>query len=57
MSSHKLTEEASRQGILRRVDKRMTPEQADALLEEAFCGRIATVGPDGYPYVVPNLFV
>lgn len=57
MSSRTWSEEALRRGIIRRIDKRMTPEQADAMLEEAFCGRIGTVGPDGYPYVVPNLFV
>ncbi len=41
---------------LRRRDKAMTAEEAEALLASAFCGRTATVGPDGYPYVVPNLF-
>ncbi len=35
----------------------MTDEQIDEFLGQAFCGRTATIGPDGYPYVVPNLFV
>lgn len=47
----------SPRGRLRRADKSMTSAEIDALLEAAFCGRTATVGTDGYPYVVPNLFV
>ncbi len=35
----------------------MLPAEIDALLATAFCGRTATVGADGYPYVVPNLFI
>jgi nitroimidazol reductase NimA-like FMN-containing flavoprotein (pyridoxamine 5'-phosphate oxidase superfamily) len=50
-------DEGLRRGALRRQDKRMTPEEAEAVLAGAFCGRTGTVGPDGYPYVVPNLFV
>jgi uncharacterized protein len=46
-----------RRGQLRRADKIMTPEEVDAFLQGAFCGRTATIGEDGYPYVVPNLFV
>ena len=44
-------------GQLRRADKVMSAAEIDAFLAAAFCGRTATVGPDGYPYVVPNLFV
>jgi nitroimidazol reductase NimA-like FMN-containing flavoprotein (pyridoxamine 5'-phosphate oxidase superfamily) len=44
-------------GGLRRADKVMSAAEAGEFLGQAFCGRIATVGPDGYPYVVPNLFV
>ncbi len=43
-------------GQLRRTDKKMTVEEVDDFLTRAFCGRTATVGADGYPYVVPNLF-
>ena len=44
-------------GRLRRADKVMSDAEAGEFLAQAFCGRTATVGPDGYPYVVPNLFV
>jgi len=49
--------EPARRGDLRRADKIMSPEEVRALLAAAHCGRTATVGADGYPYVVPNLFV
>lgn len=51
------TSTLDRRGQLRRADKIMTTEEIDAFLKEAFCGRTATIGADGYPYVVPNLFV
>ncbi len=44
-------------GRLRRADKIMTSDEIEAFLAASFCGRIATVGPDGYPYVVPNLYI
>lgn len=50
-------ETASVRGQLRRGDKVMTEAEAHRFLETAFCGRTATVGEDGFPYVVPNLFV
>ena len=46
-----------RRGILRRADKIMSTEEIDRFLAHALCGRTATVGADGYPYVVPNLFL
>ncbi|MGO9514751.1 MAG: pyridoxamine 5'-phosphate oxidase family protein [Steroidobacteraceae bacterium] len=46
----------ARRGQLRRTDKVMTAEEIDGFLARTFCGRTATVGADGYPYVVPNLF-
>jgi nitroimidazol reductase NimA-like FMN-containing flavoprotein (pyridoxamine 5'-phosphate oxidase superfamily) len=49
--------DAAHRGRLRRTDKAMTSEDIDAFLRRVFCGRTATVGADGYPYVVPNLFV
>jgi nitroimidazol reductase NimA-like FMN-containing flavoprotein (pyridoxamine 5'-phosphate oxidase superfamily) len=49
--------EPLRRGRLRRADKVMTAAEVDGFLGNAFCGRTATVGPDGYPYVVPNLFI
>jgi nitroimidazol reductase NimA-like FMN-containing flavoprotein (pyridoxamine 5'-phosphate oxidase superfamily) len=42
---------------MRRADKVISPEQALATLERGYCGRIATIGPDGYPYCVPMLYV
>lgn len=44
-------------GQLKRSDKAMSETEAEAFLASAFCGRTATIGPDGWPYVVPNLFV
>ncbi|WP_374653503.1 pyridoxamine 5'-phosphate oxidase family protein [Dongia sp.] len=35
----------------------MNQADVEALLNGAFCGRTATVGADGYPYIAPNLFV
>jgi nitroimidazol reductase NimA-like FMN-containing flavoprotein (pyridoxamine 5'-phosphate oxidase superfamily) len=42
---------------VRRTDKLMADEQAWALLAHGFCGRLGTVGPDGFPYVLPLLYV
>ncbi len=47
----------SPRGVLRRADKIMTAEQIDAFLDAAFCGRVASVGADGHPYILPNLFI
>jgi nitroimidazol reductase NimA-like FMN-containing flavoprotein (pyridoxamine 5'-phosphate oxidase superfamily) len=47
----------SLRGDLRRADKAMTSDEVANFLTAAFCGRTGTVGSDGYPYVVPNLFV
>lgn len=44
-------------GQLRRADKIMTPEEVRRFISQAYCGRIGTLGRDGFPYVVPNLFV
>ncbi|HMA70724.1 MAG TPA: pyridoxamine 5'-phosphate oxidase family protein [Xanthobacteraceae bacterium] len=42
---------------LRRVDKMMAEARALELLARGFCGRIASVGADGWPYCVPLLYV
>ncbi len=42
---------------VRRVDKLMPEDRARKTLEAGYCGRLATVGPDGYPYCVPLLYV
>lgn len=49
--------ESATRGALRRADKVMTREELEAFLSSGYCGRTATVGRDGWPYAVPNLFV
>ena len=42
---------------VRRAEKAMDEDTAREALASGFCGRLATVGPDGYPYCVPLLYV
>jgi len=42
---------------VRRADKLMPEESARETLARGFAGRLATVGADGWPYVVPLLYV
>jgi nitroimidazol reductase NimA-like FMN-containing flavoprotein (pyridoxamine 5'-phosphate oxidase superfamily) len=42
---------------LRRSDKLMDEARALETLARGFCGRLATVGADGWPYCVPLLYV
>jgi nitroimidazol reductase NimA-like FMN-containing flavoprotein (pyridoxamine 5'-phosphate oxidase superfamily) len=42
---------------VRRKDKLMSDEQALEFLVRGLCGRIASVGADGWPYCVPLLYV
>jgi uncharacterized protein len=42
---------------VRRADKAMSDENARTMLAQGFAGRLATVGPDGWPYAVPLLYV
>jgi nitroimidazol reductase NimA-like FMN-containing flavoprotein (pyridoxamine 5'-phosphate oxidase superfamily) len=42
---------------VRRTDKLMPEARAREVLERGFCGRLATVGEDGWPYCVPLLYV
>jgi nitroimidazol reductase NimA-like FMN-containing flavoprotein (pyridoxamine 5'-phosphate oxidase superfamily) len=42
---------------LRRTDKAVSEERARDTLLGGFSGRLGTVGPDGWPYVVPLLYV
>ena len=42
---------------LRRADKQMTEAEVRSFVEAAFCLRIGTIGDDGFPYVLPLLFV
>ena len=42
---------------LKRSDKLMSVTETHGLLSRAYAGRLATVGKNGWPYVVPLLFV
>lgn len=42
---------------VRRTDRLMPEPRMHALLARAYAGRLATVGADGWPYVVPLLYV
>lgn len=42
---------------IRRADLAMDEEQAQLALIKGYAGRLATVGPDGWPYAVPLLYV
>jgi nitroimidazol reductase NimA-like FMN-containing flavoprotein (pyridoxamine 5'-phosphate oxidase superfamily) len=42
---------------MRRIDRIMPEERAWEMLAQGFCGRLATLGGDGYPYCVPLLYV
>jgi nitroimidazol reductase NimA-like FMN-containing flavoprotein (pyridoxamine 5'-phosphate oxidase superfamily) len=42
---------------VRRTDKLMSDERVGELIARGYSGRLATVGPDGWPYVVPLLYV
>lgn len=42
---------------VRRADRVMAEDRTRETLERGFCGRLATVGEDGYPYCVPLLYV
>ena len=47
----------SRSPVMRRTDKAMSDDEARAFLGSGYAGRLATVGPDGWPYAVPLLYV
>ncbi|WP_213959460.1 pyridoxamine 5'-phosphate oxidase family protein [Variovorax sp. dw_954] len=42
---------------VRRADKLMSQAMVDELLTTGYCGHLATVGEDGFPYVCPLLYV
>jgi nitroimidazol reductase NimA-like FMN-containing flavoprotein (pyridoxamine 5'-phosphate oxidase superfamily) len=42
---------------VRRQDRVLPEAEARELIARAYCGRVATVGADGWPYVVPLLHV
>ena len=42
---------------VRRRDRVMSDSDTLAALQAGYCGRLATIGTDGYPYCVPLLYV
>src|ERR1700694_212959 len=42
---------------MRRAEQQMSADRAIELLASEYCGRLATVGPDGAPYICPLLYV
>ncbi|HJR55626.1 MAG TPA: pyridoxamine 5'-phosphate oxidase family protein [Rhizomicrobium sp.] len=42
---------------MRRADKAMPAALTLETLQKGFCGRVAVLGEDGYPYCVPMLYV
>jgi uncharacterized protein len=44
-------------GDMRRIDREMSADQSEQLLNRALVGRVGTAGPDGIPYVTPMNFV
>jgi nitroimidazol reductase NimA-like FMN-containing flavoprotein (pyridoxamine 5'-phosphate oxidase superfamily) len=42
---------------VRRADKVMSERRMRDFIRKSYSGRLATVGPDGWPYVVPLLYV
>ena len=42
---------------VRRADKVMPDAKVDDLLSTGYCGHLATISPDGSPYVCPLLYV
>jgi uncharacterized protein len=42
---------------VRRADKLMSDERVREIISRGYSGRLATVGPDGWPYIVPLLYV
>jgi nitroimidazol reductase NimA-like FMN-containing flavoprotein (pyridoxamine 5'-phosphate oxidase superfamily) len=42
---------------VRRADRVMSEAGIEDLLRDGYCGHLATVGPDGAPYVCPLLYV
>jgi nitroimidazol reductase NimA-like FMN-containing flavoprotein (pyridoxamine 5'-phosphate oxidase superfamily) len=42
---------------LRRTDKAMPDERVEEILRRGACGRLATTSTDGWPYVVPLLYI
>jgi nitroimidazol reductase NimA-like FMN-containing flavoprotein (pyridoxamine 5'-phosphate oxidase superfamily) len=58
LSKHEHCEEQmSAPPKMRRDEKSMPVDRTLEILARGFCGRLATIGADGYPYCVPLLYV
>ncbi len=42
---------------VRRKDKAMSEADIEDMLATGYCGRLASLGADGYPYCMPLLYV
>ena len=42
---------------LRRSDKSLSDDDVQDMLQRGYCGRLASVGADGWPYCVPLLYL
>jgi nitroimidazol reductase NimA-like FMN-containing flavoprotein (pyridoxamine 5'-phosphate oxidase superfamily) len=42
---------------VRRTDRQLDEARTRETLERGFCGRLATIGADGYPYCLPLLYL
>jgi nitroimidazol reductase NimA-like FMN-containing flavoprotein (pyridoxamine 5'-phosphate oxidase superfamily) len=42
---------------VRRADKLTSDIGVRKMLSDGYAGRLASVGPDGWPYIVPLLYV
>jgi nitroimidazol reductase NimA-like FMN-containing flavoprotein (pyridoxamine 5'-phosphate oxidase superfamily) len=42
---------------VRRKDKLMSEQGVRKMISGAFCARLATIGADGWPYIIPLLYV
>jgi uncharacterized protein len=42
---------------IRRAERAMSDERILEMLAQGYCGRLATVGADGYPYCIPLLYL
>jgi uncharacterized protein len=42
---------------LRRADRQMSDARVQEVLMRGYCGRLATISADGFPYIIPLLYV